>query len=108
MAVQNRPHSLAGRIQSMSWRLTLFLTAPVIVSLVLMLVFAGRYAGSMERVGEAAALKPEHTNLARCRAGEYEALYEKMTNPDKQPDCMPAVTIADGQVVESIQRTEPP
>ena len=53
---------------------------------------------------EAAALKPEHTNLARCRAGEYEALYEKMTNPDKQPDCMPAVTIADGQVVESIQR----
>ena len=58
MAVQNRPHSLAGRIQSMSWRLTLFLTAPVIVSLVLMLVFAGRYAGSMERVGEAAALKP--------------------------------------------------
>ena len=29
---------------------------------------------------EAAALKPEHTNLARCRAGEYEALYEKMTH----------------------------
>ena len=35
---------------------------------------------------EAAALKPERRNLAVCRAGEYEALPEKMTNEDKKPD----------------------
>ena len=39
---------------------------------------------------EAAALRPEHKNLAVCRAGEYEALQEKLTNPEKQPDFMPA------------------
>ena len=35
---------------------------------------------------EAAAFKPERTNLAVCREGEYEALPEKMANPDKAPD----------------------
>lgn len=35
---------------------------------------------------EAAALKPERKNLAVCRAGEYEALPEKMANADKAPD----------------------
>lgn len=35
---------------------------------------------------EAAALRPDHRNLAVCRAGEYEALPEKMADPDKQPD----------------------
>ena len=30
---------------------------------------------------EAAAFKPERTNLAVCREGEYEALPEKMANP---------------------------
>ena len=35
---------------------------------------------------EAAALKPERRNLAVCRAGEYEALPEKMTNEEKKPD----------------------
>ena len=35
---------------------------------------------------EAAALKPERRNLAVCRAGEYEALPEKMTDNAKAPD----------------------
>lgn len=35
---------------------------------------------------EAAAFKPERRNLAVCRAGEYEALPEKMTNEEKKPD----------------------
>lgn len=35
---------------------------------------------------EAAAFKPERTNLAVCREGEYEALPEKMSNPAKAPD----------------------
>lgn len=35
---------------------------------------------------EAAALKPERTNLAVCRAGEYEALPEKMACAEQQPD----------------------
>ena len=35
---------------------------------------------------EAAAFKPERRNLAVCRAGEYEALPEKMTDPDRKPD----------------------
>lgn len=35
---------------------------------------------------EAAALKPERKNLAVCRAGEYEALPEKLADPDKAPD----------------------
>ncbi len=35
---------------------------------------------------EAAALKPERKNLAVCREGEYEALPEKLSQPDRQPD----------------------
>ncbi|MDE6125453.1 MAG: glutamate formimidoyltransferase [Muribaculaceae bacterium] len=35
---------------------------------------------------EAAAFTPERKNLAVCRAGEYEALPEKMGNPGKGPD----------------------
>ena len=35
---------------------------------------------------EAAALKPERKNLAVCREGEYEALADKVGNPDKAPD----------------------
>lgn len=35
---------------------------------------------------EAAAFTPERKNLAVCRAGEYEALPEKMNHPDKGPD----------------------
>lgn len=35
---------------------------------------------------EAAAFKPERRNLAVCRKGEYEALHERMTNSDEQPD----------------------
>ncbi len=38
---------------------------------------------------EAAAQKPERKNLAVCRAGEYEALPEKMSDPDRQPDFGP-------------------
>ncbi|MDE5636420.1 MAG: glutamate formimidoyltransferase, partial [Alistipes sp.] len=35
---------------------------------------------------EAAALRPERKNLAVCRAGEYEALPEKLLDPAKAPD----------------------
>ena len=35
---------------------------------------------------EAAAQKPERKNLAVCRAGEYEALPEKMADPERMPD----------------------
>ena len=42
---------------------------------------------------EASAFRPERKNLAVCRAGEYEALYEKLTNPDRQPDFMPSLTL---------------
>ena len=35
---------------------------------------------------EAAAFKPERRNLAVCRAGEYEALPEKMMDEQRKPD----------------------
>jgi glutamate formiminotransferase/formiminotetrahydrofolate cyclodeaminase len=35
---------------------------------------------------EAAAFKPERKNLAVCRAGEYEALPEKMADQERKPD----------------------
>ncbi len=38
---------------------------------------------------EAAAFKPERKNLAVCRAGEYEALPEKMADPARKPDFGP-------------------
>ena len=38
---------------------------------------------------EAAAFTPERKNLAVCRAGEYEALPEKMGDPDRMPDFGP-------------------
>lgn len=38
---------------------------------------------------EAAAKKPERKNLAICRAGEYEALVEKMSDPNRMPDFGP-------------------
>ncbi len=38
---------------------------------------------------EAAAFKPERKNLAVCRAGEYEALPEKIADPARRPDFSP-------------------
>ena len=38
---------------------------------------------------EAAAFKPERKNLAVCRAGEYEALPEKISDPGRRPDFSP-------------------
>ena len=35
---------------------------------------------------EAAAFRPQRRNLAVCRSGEYEALPEKMADPDRKPD----------------------
>lgn len=35
---------------------------------------------------EAAAYKPERRNLAVCRAGEYEALPDKIADPGRRPD----------------------
>ena len=46
---------------------------------------------------EAAAYTPERKNLAVCRAGEYEALHEKLTTPGRQPDFMPRL--------ENVERT---
>ena len=46
---------------------------------------------------EAAAFKPEHRNLAACRAGEYEALPEKIAGSNV-PDFGPA----DGKMNETI------
>ena len=45
---------------------------------------------------EAAALRPERKNLAVCRAGEYEALADKLASPDTAPDygARPANAIA--------------
>ena len=39
---------------------------------------------------EAAAFKPERKNLAVCRAGEYEALPEKIADPARRPDFGPS------------------
>ena len=39
---------------------------------------------------EAAAFTPERKNLAVCRAGEYEALPEKMADPERRPDFGPS------------------
>ncbi len=39
---------------------------------------------------EYAATKPERKNLADIRKGEYEALPEKLENPEWEPDCGPA------------------
>ena len=38
---------------------------------------------------EASAFKPERKNLAVCRAGEYEALPEKIADPARRPDFGP-------------------
>lgn len=38
---------------------------------------------------EAAAYNPERKNLAVCRAGEYEALPEKVIDPERKPDFGP-------------------
>ena len=35
---------------------------------------------------ESAALKPERKNLAVCRKGEYEALQQRITQPEEMPD----------------------
>ena len=48
---------------------------------------------------ETAAFKPERKNLAVCRAGEYEALPEKMKDPVRRPDFGP------GEFTERAART---
>ena len=55
---------------------------------------------------EASAFRPERKNLAVCRAGEYEALREKLTDPARRPDFMPSLS-SNGEafvIPESIQR----
>ena len=55
---------------------------------------------------EASAFRPDRKNLAICRAGEYEALQEKLTNPEKQPDFMPSqFPILNSQLPEPLLRT---
>ena len=58
MARQKWNQSIVGRIRGMGRRIVIALITPVIVSLTLMLVFAGRYYRSVERMGAIAALKP--------------------------------------------------
>ena len=38
---------------------------------------------------EAAAYKPQRRNLAVCRAGEYESLPQKLSDPERRPDFGP-------------------
>lgn len=38
---------------------------------------------------EASAFRPERTNLAVCRAGEYESLPDKIADPERRPDFSP-------------------
>ncbi len=58
MGGQRWNRSIASRIKGMSRRVVLLLAVPVVVSLTLMLVFSGRYARAMARMGAVAALKP--------------------------------------------------
>ena len=58
MAVKKWNQSLAGRIKGMGWRIVLLLIVPVMISLALMLIFAGRYSRSVARMGTIAAIKP--------------------------------------------------
>ena len=51
----------------------------------------GGEAGLTVYCYERAATQPERRNLATVRAGEYEGLAEKLTDPDWQPDFGPAV-----------------
>ena len=51
---------------------------------------------------EASAFTPERKNLAVCRAGEYEALQEKLTTPGKQPDFMPEA-VKNGDLTHALQ-----
>jgi glutamate formiminotransferase/formiminotetrahydrofolate cyclodeaminase len=55
---------------------------------------------------EASAFQPERKNLAVCRAGEYEALREKLTDPARRPDFMPSLSSngEDFVIPESILR----
>ena len=46
---------------------------------------------------EAAALRPEFRNLAVCRAGEYEAIAEKLADPARRPDLLPA-SVSEGSL----------
>ncbi len=54
---------------------------------------------------EASAFIPERKNLAICRAGEYEALQDKLYTEGKIPDFMPKNFPTDGTVPETIQRS---
>ena len=51
---------------------------------------------------EAAAFTPERRNLAVCRAGEYEAIVDKLTTPGKQPDFMPEA-VKNGNLEHALQ-----
>jgi glutamate formiminotransferase/formiminotetrahydrofolate cyclodeaminase len=53
---------------------------------------------------EASALKPERRNLAVCRAGEYEALEEKLTSEALKPDYMNFVPTSIDAIPESVRR----
>ena len=58
MRKKERGRSIVGRINRMSRMMLLLLVSPLIVSLVLMLVFSGRYHRSIERMETIARLKP--------------------------------------------------
>ncbi|KAA3638384.1 MAG: glutamate formimidoyltransferase, partial [Bacteroidetes bacterium] len=51
---------------------------------------AGKELGTPFYMYESAATKPEWSNLATVRSGEYEALHKKMSDPAWKPDYGPA------------------
>ena len=56
---------------------------------------------------EAAALRPQFSNLAVCRAGEYEAMSEKLADPERRPDFMPSQPSYDGETAAHGQSPHP-
>lgn len=54
---------------------------------------------------EAAAFKPERKDLAVCRAGEYEAVKEKLLSDNKKPDFMPSDFPDDGTIPERVLKS---
>ena len=49
--------SIIGRINDLSHKLVLVLVVPIVLSLVLMLIYAGKYHSSIERMETIASLK---------------------------------------------------
>ena len=58
MGKVNREKSIIGRIDDMSRTLAMLLLMPILISLVLMLIYAGRYHSAIKRMETIASLRP--------------------------------------------------